>query len=36
MENFSEMADQFLDAHAGVQVPNGEQLGKSLGPIDRE
>jgi 3-deoxy-D-manno-octulosonic-acid transferase len=28
MENFSEMADQFLDAHAGVQVPNGEQLGK--------
>src|SRR6202050_236201 len=28
MENFSEMADQFLDAHAGVQVANGEQLGK--------
>jgi 3-deoxy-D-manno-octulosonic-acid transferase len=22
------MADQFLDAHAGVQVANGEQLGK--------
>lgn len=28
MENFSEMADQFLDAHAGVQVANGQQLGK--------
>ena len=28
MENFSEMADLFLDAHAGVQVANGEQLGK--------
>src|SRR6202046_1016442 len=28
MENFSEMADRFLDAHAGVQVANGEQLGK--------
>ena len=28
MENFSEMADQFLDAHAGVQVANGEQLGR--------
>jgi 3-deoxy-D-manno-octulosonic-acid transferase len=28
MENFREMADQFLDAHAGVQVANGEQLGK--------
>jgi 3-deoxy-D-manno-octulosonic-acid transferase len=22
------MADQFLDAHAGVQVANGQQLGK--------
>jgi 3-deoxy-D-manno-octulosonic-acid transferase len=28
MENFQEMADQFLDAHAGVQVANGQQLGK--------
>jgi 3-deoxy-D-manno-octulosonic-acid transferase len=28
MENFQEMADQFLDAHAGVQVSNGQQLGK--------
>lgn len=28
MENFHEMADQFLDAHAGVQVANGQQLGK--------
>jgi 3-deoxy-D-manno-octulosonic-acid transferase len=28
MENFSEMADQFLGAHAGVQVANGQQLGK--------
>jgi 3-deoxy-D-manno-octulosonic-acid transferase len=28
MENFREMADRFLDAHAGVQVANGEQLGK--------
>jgi 3-deoxy-D-manno-octulosonic-acid transferase len=28
MENFREMADRFLDAHAGVQVSNGEQLGK--------
>jgi 3-deoxy-D-manno-octulosonic-acid transferase len=28
MENFREMADQFLDAHAGVQVANGEQLGR--------
>lgn len=28
MENFREMADQFLDAHAGVQVATGEQLGK--------
>ncbi|MGB8542004.1 MAG: 3-deoxy-D-manno-octulosonic acid transferase [Candidatus Acidiferrales bacterium] len=28
MENFSEMADQFLDAHAGVQVANGQQLGR--------
>jgi 3-deoxy-D-manno-octulosonic-acid transferase len=28
MENFSEMADQFLDAHAGVQVANGQQLGE--------
>ena len=28
MENFREMADQFLDAHAGVQVANGEQFGK--------
>jgi 3-deoxy-D-manno-octulosonic-acid transferase len=28
MENFREMADQFLDAHAGVQIANGQQLGK--------
>jgi 3-deoxy-D-manno-octulosonic-acid transferase len=28
MENFREMADRFLDAHAGVQVSNGAQLGK--------
>ncbi len=28
MENFREMADRFLDAHAGVQVANGDQLGK--------
>ena len=28
MENFQEMADQFLDAHAGVQVGDGQQLGK--------
>jgi 3-deoxy-D-manno-octulosonic-acid transferase len=28
MENFLEMADEFLDAHAGVQVANGQQLGK--------
>jgi 3-deoxy-D-manno-octulosonic-acid transferase len=28
MDNFSGMADQFLDAHAGVQVANGQQLGK--------
>jgi 3-deoxy-D-manno-octulosonic-acid transferase len=28
MENFSEMAAQFLSAHAGVQVTSGPQLGK--------
>jgi 3-deoxy-D-manno-octulosonic-acid transferase len=28
MENFHEMADQFLDAHAGVQVTTGPGLGK--------
>jgi 3-deoxy-D-manno-octulosonic-acid transferase len=28
MENFKEMADQFLDAHAGVQVSTGPGLGK--------
>src|SRR5271167_29231 len=28
MENFHQMADQFLDAHAGVQVTTGEGLGK--------
>jgi 3-deoxy-D-manno-octulosonic-acid transferase len=28
MENFREMADQFLDAHAGVQVTTGPGLGK--------
>jgi 3-deoxy-D-manno-octulosonic-acid transferase len=28
MENFREMADQFLDAHAGVQVSTGPGLGK--------
>jgi 3-deoxy-D-manno-octulosonic-acid transferase len=28
MENFHEMADQFLSAHAGIQVSSGTQLGK--------
>ncbi|MGH9571946.1 MAG: 3-deoxy-D-manno-octulosonic acid transferase [Candidatus Acidiferrales bacterium] len=28
MENFSEMAEQFLTADAGIQVSNGPQLGK--------
>jgi 3-deoxy-D-manno-octulosonic-acid transferase len=28
MENFRDMAEEFLDAHAGVQVKNGQQLGK--------
>ena len=28
MENFSEMAAQFLAAHAGIQVSSGPQLGK--------
>jgi 3-deoxy-D-manno-octulosonic-acid transferase len=28
MENFSEMAEQFLAANAGVQVSNGPQVGK--------
>jgi len=28
MENFKEMADQFLDVHAGVQVSTGPGLGK--------
>jgi 3-deoxy-D-manno-octulosonic-acid transferase len=28
MENFQEMAAQFLAAHAGVQVKSGQQLGK--------
>jgi 3-deoxy-D-manno-octulosonic-acid transferase len=28
MENFKDMADQFLDAHAGVQVTSGPGLGK--------
>ncbi len=28
MENFSDMAEQFLGANAGVQVTNGSQLGK--------
>jgi 3-deoxy-D-manno-octulosonic-acid transferase len=28
MENFKEMADRFLDAHAGVQVTSGPGLGK--------
>jgi 3-deoxy-D-manno-octulosonic-acid transferase len=28
MENFSEMASQFLSARAGVQVTSGPQLGK--------
>jgi 3-deoxy-D-manno-octulosonic-acid transferase len=28
MENFREMVDQFLDAHAGVQVTSGPGLGK--------
>ena len=29
MENFQEMADQFLAARAGIQVSNGVQLGKA-------
>jgi 3-deoxy-D-manno-octulosonic-acid transferase len=28
MENFKDMADQFLDAHAGVQITSGPGLGK--------
>src|ERR1700719_2435547 len=28
MENFQEMAEQFLSAHAGIQVSSGTQLGK--------
>jgi 3-deoxy-D-manno-octulosonic-acid transferase len=28
MENFKDMADRFLDAHAGVQVTSGPGLGK--------
>jgi 3-deoxy-D-manno-octulosonic-acid transferase len=28
MENFNEMADQFLSARAGIQVSSGTQLGK--------
>jgi len=28
MENFREMASQFLDAHAGIQVRSSQQLGK--------
>ena len=28
MENFRDMADQFLDAHAGVQVTSGQGLGR--------
>jgi len=28
MENFSEMASQFLSSHAGLQVTSGPQLGK--------
>ena len=28
MENFSEMAEQFLAARAGIQVTTGSQLGK--------
>jgi 3-deoxy-D-manno-octulosonic-acid transferase len=28
MENFRDMADQFLEAHAGVQVTSGQGLGK--------
>jgi 3-deoxy-D-manno-octulosonic-acid transferase len=28
MENFHQMAEQFLDAHAGVQVTTGQGLGK--------
>jgi 3-deoxy-D-manno-octulosonic-acid transferase len=28
MENFKEMAEQFLDAHAGVQITSGPGLGK--------
>jgi 3-deoxy-D-manno-octulosonic-acid transferase len=29
MENFSEMADEFLSARAGIQVSSGTQLGKA-------
>jgi 3-deoxy-D-manno-octulosonic-acid transferase len=29
MENFRDMADQFLSAHAGIQVASGPQLGKT-------
>jgi len=29
MENFREMADQFLAAHAGIQITSGTQLGKT-------
>ena len=28
MENFQDMADQFLDGHAAVQVPSAQSLGK--------
>jgi len=28
MENFQQMADEFLEAHAGIQVRSGTQLGK--------
>ena len=29
MENFRDMADQFLSARAGIQVSSGTQLGKT-------
>jgi 3-deoxy-D-manno-octulosonic-acid transferase len=29
MENFRDMADQFLSAHAGNQIASGTQLGKT-------
>lgn len=36
MENFSEMAGQFLSAGAGIQVSNGERLGKAWVQLIRD